>query len=645
MLSAFRRLSKSAVGTAIMVLFLIAILASFALADMSSVGSGRFGSGGDALVRVGDERITTRDLDSAMRRLLNQARQQNPEATYASIANQFDPLLEALIEDHALIAFAADHGFVLSKRLIDAEIANLPQTRGLDGKFSEQAYAQFLSQQQMTDADVRRMFQSGLTQRLVLAPAVVNARVPLGVARPYASMLLEEREGQVAVVPAELFRAGLNPSDGDLQAFYAQNSRRYIVPEQRVLRIAKVSSDTVPGATPSEAEVAAYYKANQATYAGSETRVISQAVVQDKKVADSIAARARSGASFVAASAPAGLSAEDVSVGPQTRAEFSGLAGEAVANSAFSAAKGAIVGPVRSDLGWHVIKIDDVRTASGRTLAQAHDEIAKLLTANKRKEALTNAVTQLEDRIDDGASFAEAVASAKLPVVTTPAITGAGTSRTDAAYRFPTDMASALKAGFEMAVDDDPEVVTLANDEGYALVDVENVVEAAPAPLAQIRDKVRDDWIQRKAADRARATAADIAAKVTRGMDIKQATAAAGVRLPPVQDMKARRLQISQANPNTAAPLKMLFTLLQGKSRMVADPQGRAFFVVKNNKIIPGNALSNPVLIAQTQAAFQETATEELGTQLMAAMKAEQGVKRNESAIASSKQRITGSGN
>jgi peptidyl-prolyl cis-trans isomerase D len=128
-------------------------------------------------------------------------------------------------------------------------------------------------------------------------------------------------------------------------------------------------------------------------------------------------------------------------------------------------------------------------------------------------------------------------------------------------------------------------------------------------------------------------------------MDIRQATAAAGVRLPPVQDMKARRLQISQANPNTAAPLKMLFTLLQGKSRMVADPQGRAFFVVKNNKIIPGNALSNPVLIAQTQAAFQETATEELGTQLMAAMKAEQGVKRNESAIGSSKQRITGSGN
>jgi peptidyl-prolyl cis-trans isomerase D len=66
--------------------------------------------------------------------------------------------------------------------------------------------------------------------------------------------------------------------------------------------------------------------------------------------------------------------------------------------------------------------------------------------------------------------------------------------------------------------------------------------------------------------------------------------------------------------------------------------------VVKNNKITPGNALSNPSLIGQTQAAFQQTSTEELGTQLLAAMKAEQGVKRNEEAIAASKQRITGSG-
>ena len=645
MLSAFRKLSKSAAGTIIMVLFLLTILASFALADLSNVRSGSFGMSSDTLVSVGDERITSRDLDSAMRRMLNEARQQNPEASYATIANQFGPLLESLINEHALISFATDHGFVLSKRLVDAEIANLPQTRGLDGKFSEQAYAQFLQQQQMTDADIRRLINVALTQRLVLAPAVVNARVPLGVARPYASMLLEQREGRIATVPTELFRAGLNPSDGDLQSFYAQNSQRYVVPEQRVLRIARISADSVPGAKPSEAEIAAYYKANQTTYAGSETRVISQAVVQDKKAADAIAARARSGATFVAATAPAGLSAEDVSVGPQTRAEFGSLAGDAIANAAFSAAKGAIVGPVRSDLGWHVIKIDDIRGASGRSLAQAHDEIEKLLTESKAKEALTNAVTQVEDRIDEGASFAEAVGPAKLPVVTTPAIGATGASRADPSYRLPAELEPALKAGFQMGVDDDPETVTLPNDAGYALVDVENVIEAAPAPLAQIRDRVREDWIARKASDRARAAASQIAAKVARGMPIEQAVASAGASLPPVRPMNARRLQISQADPATAAPLKMLFTLTQGKSRLVADPQGRAFYIVKTDKITPGNALSAPSLIAQTQAAFQQTASDELGAQLLAAMKADQGIDRNEDAIVAARQRITGSGN
>jgi peptidyl-prolyl cis-trans isomerase D len=645
MLSAFRRLSKSAVGTIIVVLFLLAILASFAVADIANVRSSSFGGSSSSLATVGDEMITERDMDSAMRRVLNQARQQNPEATYANIASQFGAVLDSLIDERALLAFAADHGFVLSKRLVDAEIASLPQTRGLDGKFSEQAYAQFLSQQQMTDADVRRLLNVALTQRLVLAPGAVEARVPLGVARPYASMLLEQREGEVALVPAEAFRAGLNPSDGDLQAFYAQNSRNYLVPEQRVLRIAKIDPASVPGATPTEAEIAAYYKANQATYGGAETRVISQAVVQTQAVANGIAQRARGGAAFAAAAAPAGLSAEDVSVGPQTRAEFGSLAGDAVANAAFAAAKGGIVGPVKSDLGWHVIKIDDVRAASGKSLAQSRGEIAALLTANKRTEALTDFVTKIEDQIADGASLAEAAAAAKLTVTPTPAITAAGAARSNPAYKFPAELAPALKAGFAMAADDDPEVVTLPNDAGYALVGVDSVIESAPAPLAQIKDQVRDDWIKRKSSDRARAVAADIAAKVARGASFQQALAGSAVKLPPAQVVNARRLQISQADAAVAAPLKMMFALAKGKSRMVADPQGRGYFIVKTNKVIPGNALTNPSLITQTQMAFQQTASDELGAQLLAAMKADQGVKRNEDKITAARQRITGSGN
>jgi peptidyl-prolyl cis-trans isomerase D len=642
MFAAFRRLSKSAVGTTIMALFVIAILASFAMADVSNVFSGNFGTSRGTLVSVGSEEISDRDVDGAMRRILQQAQQQNPEATYSTIAGQFDPVLDQLITERSLLAFAADNGFRVSKRLVDGQIATLPQTRGLDGRFSEQAYAAFLQQQQMTDAELRRLLQGALMERLLLAPAAVDPRVPLGVARPYASMLLEQREGQMGLVPTDAFRAGLDPSDGDLQSFYGQNRQRYMVPEQRVLRFAKIGPEAVAAVTPTEAEIAAYYKANQATYAGSETRVISQAVIQDKRQADGVAARAKGGASFAAAAAPAGLTAEDVNLGPQTRTQFAGLATDAVASTAFAAAKGAVIGPIRSDLGWHVIKIEDIRGASGRTLAQAHDEIAALLTTNKRKEALTELVTRVEDQVMDGASFNEAVAAAKLAAMTTPAINSAGASRTDRAYRLAAEFQPALKAGFAMSPDDDPEIVTLPENAGYVMVAVDRVIESAPAPLAEIKDRVRDDWIRRKATDRARAVAAEIAAKVGRGVSLDQAMEQASTPLPPVQPMAARRIQISQANAEAVVPLRMLFSLAQGKSRMVADPRGRGFFIIKTDKITPGNAMNNPLLIAQTQAEFQQTASNELGQQMLNAMKADQSVKLNEEAIAASKRRITG---
>ena len=642
MLSFFRSLSKSAIGTGLMVLVLVMILIGFAAQDISGVFSGNFGMSKGTLVKIGGEPVSERDLDSAMKRALSQARQENPEATYAALAGQFDEVLESLVNEHALIAFGEDHGFLMSKRLVDAEIASLPQTKGLDGKFSQQAYNAFLAQQQLTDADLRRLIQVAITQRLILAPAAVEAKVPVGIARPYAAMLLEQRQGQLSVVPTDIFRAGLNPSDGDLQSYYAQNRPRYMVAEQRVLRLAKIGPETVAGIAPSEAEIAAYYKANQSTYAGSETRVLSQAVVQDKRQADAIAARARSGAAFGAAAAPAGLSAADVAVGPQTRAQFTGLAGTAIANATFAAAKGAIVGPVRSDLGWHVIKVEEIRGASGKSLAQAHDEIAALLTTNKRKEALTDAVTKVEDRIDDGASFAEAVAAAKLPVTTTPPVNAGGAARGDAAYKFPAELQPVLKTGFAMGVEDDPEVVTLANDAGYAIVAVDRIVEAAPAPLAEIKEQVRGDWIRSKAMQRAQAVASQIAAKVARGMAMDQAVAEAGVSLPPVEPVSARRIQITQADAGAVAPLRMLFSLTQGKSRMVADPRQRGFFIVKTDKIVPGNAFSAPALIGRTQREFQDAVSGELGQQMLAAIKIEQGVKRNEDAIAAAKRRYSG---
>src|SRR3954452_10672836 len=148
MLSFFRRVSKSKIGTGIMALVLFAILAGFAVADISNFGSGNIGFGGmgsSTLAKVGDETVNEREMSDAMQRRLQVARQQRPDADYASIVGDFNSILDTLLEQHTLMAFADKYGFPLSKRIIDAEIAQIPQTKGLNGQFSEQAYQQFLN--------------------------------------------------------------------------------------------------------------------------------------------------------------------------------------------------------------------------------------------------------------------------------------------------------------------------------------------------------------------------------------------------------------------------------------------------------------------------------------------------------------------
>jgi len=643
MLASFRRLSKSTVGTAIMALFLVAIIASFALADVKGILSGGgFGGGADSLVRVGSEKVSDRDITRAMDRRLSQAREQNPEATYASIASDFDQLLSALVDAETLEAFADKFGFTLSKRLVDAQIANIPAAKGLNGQFSEQSYAAFLNQQRITDQEVRMIITNGLLQQLIIAPAVVNARAAVGMATPYASLLLEAREGEVAFVPLEAFRAGLNPTPAAIQAFYAANQRRYMVPEQRVLRIAKIGTEQVAGVQPSDKEIADYYNANRAQYAPKDTRTISQAVAPDQATANAIVQRLRGGQTFAAAAAPAGFTAQDIALGAQTREQFTTVVGARIAGAAFSANEGAIVGPIQSENGWHVIKIDRIQREGGKTVAEARAEISAKLATDKRKAAMENIVNTVQDAIDAGGSFTEAAAAGKLAIVETPPITADGRSPANAGYNLPPELAPALKAGFELAENDEPLIETLPNDAGYALVAPARVIAAAAAPLASIRDRVTQDWIGDQASQRAKQLAQTIAGKAARGSLVE---AARGTPVPVrVEPVKGRRIQLSQFQGKVPPPLTMLFSLGQGKVRTVAGDQGEGIYVVKVNKIIPGNALTRPTLITQTQQGMQNSLSQEYGAQFLNAMRQTVGVKRNEKAIASTKQRITGSG-
>jgi len=456
-------------------------------------------------------------------------------------------------------------------------------------------------------------------------------------------MLLEEREGEAAVVPFTAFTAGLNPTDPDLQRYYTANRSRYMVPEQRVVRFARIGPDQVANVAATDQEVEAYYKANQSAYAAKETRDFTQVVVPDQATANAIASRAKAGARLAAAAAPAGANAAVSSPAAQTREAFASVAGDKVAAAAFSAPSGAIVGPVQSDFGWAVIKVESVKTIGGKSLAAAKTEIAAKLTDEKRKEALEDLVDKVQDSVEGGSNFSEIAAASKLPVTTTPLIMANGTSRAEAAYKIPAELAAALKTGFDIAPSDQPEIAALPDKSGYVMVSPSEVVAAAPEPLAKIRDRVVGDWTAAQGLVRAKAAAAAIAAKSSQGMSLADAVKQSGASLP-IQPLKARRLQIAQANPEVVPALRTLFSLPAGKARMVTDTQGRGFFVVKVDKINPANALAAIPLIGQMRSELQQATSDDYARQFVAAIREDIKVRRNEDAIRALKQRFATSG-
>lgn len=650
MIASIRRLSKTLVGTVIMVLFFIAILASFALADMS----GTIGFGGgltqSTLAKAGDQELTEREFSAELQRRLAEVRQQNPAADYSALAGEFEPLLNSLLQQKALAAFAAGQDIVVSKRLVDAEIARLPQTRGLDGRFSEQAYAQFLSQIRMTDAELRQQISRLLINRIMLAPAAAEPRVPVGIARPYAAMQLEVREADVALFPTEPFIAAVGePSDAQVQQYYRSNLPRYTVPEQRVIDIARIGPEQVASVTATDQEIAAYYRANQATYGAKSQRVISQAVLPSQQAAAALAAKLRSGQSFADAARPLGYSAADISVGPQTREQFAELTSDQVAAAAFgNVGEGGVVGPVRSNLGWHVIKIDAIQDVGGRSLEAVHGEIAEKLTADKRKEALADLVTRIEDGVADGQNFREALAGTGIEPMRTPPVTASGSAPGQPDYRFPADLAPALRAGFELGQGDDPVIESLTGDAGYVLVGVDQIVAAAPAPLAEVRDDVVRDWKVRQANERARIAATRTAAALAKGASMADAVKSADlpIALPAPRHETVRRIELSRMGDDIPPALRMMFSMAEGRSRMVADPDGRGFVVVKVTKIVPGDVTLQPGLVSQLQREFQQPFASEYAEQFTRSIEAEVGVERNQEAIAEARRRIlSGSGN
>lgn len=649
MIASFRKSLRSWAAIAVLFLALVAmVVTGFGTDGMGGLGGVAGGSGGTTLAEVGDRDVTEAELSQQINRFYAQAQQQQPGLTMESFVAQgaFDGILSQMITGEAIMEFGRAQGLVVSDRMIDRQIVNIPQFRNFTGQFDDATFRRVLAQQNMTEADAREEFARELMVRQLALPVGGRGFVPEGVVREYANLQLERRRGTIGVVAAELMAQGMQVTDAELQAFYRANGARFTIPERRVVRYAIFGPEQLGEAgRATEQEIAAFYRQNQAAFAASETRDLQHVVLQDQAAAQAFVQRVRGGTSFANAASQAGFAASDIAFADQSRAGFAGETNPEVAAAAFAAAQGAVVGPIRSELGFHVARVEAIEAVPARSLEAARADIARRIEQTKRGEALDALITRVEDQLADGASFEEVVRAERLTVVATPPVTATGQVPGQPEYQAPAELQPLLTSAFEMDAEDlEPVVETLAQDR-FALLGVERVIPAAPPPLAQIQDQVRQALLLQRGHQRARAVAQQIVNRINGGVAPAQAFAEAQPRPSAPQPINLRRFEMMQAGEQAPPPLLALFSLPQGRARLVEAPNGAGWFVVHHAERTPGDASTEPSAIPSMRTQLNREAGEEIAQQFFGAIEAVSGVERNAEAIQAARQRLAGGGN
>lgn len=640
MITAIRRMFSSAVGKVLALGFLVFIGLAFALTDVSNIGNFS-GVGGGDVAKVGSKGIGVGELRQQVQRSYEQARQQQPTLTLAAFVESggLDNALKTMIEARAFTLYARELGFAASKRQIDGRIADTPQFFGVAGKFDQAAYARFLQQQGLSDAEVREDFERQILFEQIIGPIASVPAVSPALARPYAALLLEERKGDATFIAASALAPTTTPDDKTLATFLTQNRVRYSLPERRVLRYAVFDRSAVPVAPVTDAEIAKAFKDNAARYAASETRRLAQVIAPTRAAADKIAAAARGGQSLDAAALANGLSSSFTQ--PLSQSAFAAQSSAATAKSVFAAARGAIVGPVEAPLGFAVYRVAEVNVIPARTLAQATPELRQQVGETKAQEAMVTYFNSVQDAVNNGASIEEIAAERKLKLVETPAILPSGRAPDQAGFALPAILAPMVSQAFQGATEGEGQLATLEQNQSFAVFDVKQIVASAPPPLAQIKDTLIADWRlaqgHRAARDKARA----IVKAVEAGQ--KLSAAATGTGVGAVQTIGGTRAQLARDGQRVPPEVALLFSMSANSVKTLEIPGNRGWMVLSLG------ALPRPDPAAVDQARVDAVARplagafgNELVAQLIADAKARVGVKINTDAVNQLKREMSG---
>lgn len=478
----------------------------------------------DTAITVGGTKITLGEVDHEFRRRFDKLRgmlggelTQEQAKRFGLLDQTIDQLTKRALFDQA----ATEAGIEVGANVVKARIAADPAFRGAGGTFDPNVFQGVLRNAGLSEGEYAEAVRHDLATELTAGVVASTAFAPKTLIEALYRHRGERRAVDAAALPLSAAGDVGTPDDAAIRGYYDEHSTVFTAPEYRTLTVARVTTDMLADKIEvSDDELRPLYEERIDEFRKPERRSFKIALVDSEDKANAIADAAKT-KDFEGALKDAGVEATNFDNVAQADLPEIG-------DTFFAADLGAIAGPIKSPLGWHV----GVVTAIQAPDADPYETVKPKLLDEVRHERAIDRLFDLMNKIEDGLAAGTALEDvAKLngmSIETVTDVDATGKAKSGAALSNNPDWPVVLKTAFTQAPNQTGPLVEAVEGRQF-VVRVDTLTQPVLRPLEEVEDQVIEGW---KASERERiiTAKADEIAKAVRenGADLKAAVEAAG---------------------------------------------------------------------------------------------------------------------
>ena len=462
------------------------ILMGLLILGLGGFGAVNFSGNLRTIGTVGDKEIPVDQYARELQQQIRAISQQTGEQLSFQEAQQIGldrAVLQRIVRMRALDNETDAIGLSIGDENLRERIVEIPSFQGIDGNFDREGYRFALQQAGLSEAE----FEASLREEA--ARGLLRDAITSGVTMPdaYATTLVEYVGEKRGFTWAELTEADLEapipaPTDEQLQAYYEANQDQFMLPASKTITYAMLSPlDLLDEIEVPEEELRQAYDDRSSEYIQPERRLVERLVFADQDAADRAAAALEvDGTTFEALVDERGLSLADVDLGDVAEGDL-GAAGEAV----FAAEVGDVAGPLPSNLGPALFRVNAVLPSLNTTFEEARETLQQDLAADRAARLVEVRARDLDDQLAGGASLEDIVEGSKMTLSTIE--WSQESDESIAAY------AAFREAAAGLTSDAFPQIAQLEDGSVYAMR-LDDTKPERPNPFDAARPEVEAAW-------------------------------------------------------------------------------------------------------------------------------------------------------